>query len=140
MSDVSGPLTAAVAIALRSDPGVIAAFGAKTVQVFDIVPTNAAEPYLQLPGAATEPLPAEGFDLSTVPYAVHVWSRPNPPGLAEAYALAAAVRAVLPTVTLAGGGRIYAAEIGRTEAPLGDPTDPRLVHIVVTATFTTAPA
>ena len=139
MSDIRGPLQAAAAVALRGDAGVMLAFGANPIQIFDLVPVDAVEPYLSLGPASVLPLQAEGFALSEIDFPVHVWSRPDPPGRGEAQAIAAAVAAVMPTVQVAWGGRVYYALPVRTEEA-GDPSDPRVVHATVTTRFTTAPA
>ena len=138
MSDISGPLQTAAAAALRADAGVISAFGPNPVQIFDIVPDNAVEPYLALGLAQVLPIQAEGFDLSETDYPVHVWSRPSPPGLAEAQAIAAAVRSCMLGARVAAGGLVYDALPVRTVA-LVDPSDNRTVHVIVTTRFTTAP-
>ena len=139
MSDISAALQAAVAQALRADAGVITAFGMNPVRILDIPEVNAVPPYLTLGPAEVSPLAAEGFDLSETAYPVHVWSLTSPPSFGEAQALSAAVRAVLPAVRVAAGGRVYAAAHERT-AYLVDPADGRTVHAVVTVRFTTAPA
>ena len=140
MSDLNAELTQAVATALRADPATLVAFGRNPILVFDIVPANTSEPYIQLPGGAVEPIEAEGFDLSTIVYPVHVWSRPAAPSFDEARAIAKAARAVLLGIQAASGGVVYAVGKVETQAPLVDPSDNRTVHLVVTAEFTTAPA
>lgn len=139
MIDVGGLLAEAIATTLRTDAGVAAAFSPAPVQIFEIVPENSVEPYLELPPGDELPILAEGFDLSEIEVAVHVWSRTDPPGFAEARAIATAIETALPGVQLAAGGRLYAVTpAGRT--PLRDINDPRVVHLIVKARFTTAPA
>ena len=138
MSDITGALQPASATALRADAGVIAAFGANPVKIYDIAPDNAVEPYLVLGPAQVSPIQAEGFDLSETDYPVHVWSRTNPPGFAESQAIAAAVRVCMLGVRVSTGGRVYDALPLRT-VQLLDPGDNRTVHVIVTTRFTTAP-
>lgn len=139
MSDLNGPLLAATALALRADAGVAAAFGAAPMAIYDMAPPNAAPPYLVVGPGVVAPIQAEGFDLSTMDYPVHVWSRPDPPAMDEAYALANAVRQAMLGVSISTGARVYAALPVRT-TPLIDPSDERTVHVVVMTRFTTAPA
>lgn len=139
MSDISAALQLAIATSLRGDAAVMAAFATAPVKIYDVVPDNAPEPYLQIDLSEVLPIAAEGFNLSESEASVHIWSRPAQPGLGEAQAMAPAVAAVLAQVSVPAGGRVYAALPVRTSY-LRDPSDPRLIHAVVTFRFTTAPA
>ena len=130
---------AAIKAALRRDVAVIAAFAQAPVKVYDLVPANAVAPYLVVSLPTVSPIEAEGFDLAELEFTVHVWSRPDPPSVAEALALATAVEAVLDAVQVPAGVTLYAALPVRT-VPLIDPSDARTVHVIVTFRFTSSPA
>lgn len=147
MSDPTLELAPALLTWLRADAGVIAAFGANAVRVFDAFPpANQAKPYLLIAGLDVEDDGAECLDAVQVPLQIDVWSLTNPPGFTEARRLARAVQASVrrledtgdsPAFTIAGF-RVVAVQLGATRY-LTDPSDGKTVHAVVGATLSVDP-
>lgn len=148
MSDPAGVLRPALADWLRADTGIIAAFGANAVRVYEqLPPTNAHKPYIFLAGFDIEDDTAECLDAVQVVLQLDVWSLTTPPGFAEAEAIAAAVKAALllmdadaghsPEFTIAGF-RVVAVQANATRY-LTDPSDGKTVHAVIGATLSVDP-
>jgi hypothetical protein len=96
MTDGAGEIDPQIEALLRADAGVIAAFGAKKVRLYNLAPPASAGsvfPYVTVGLGHTLAYPSsKGGDYEAT---LHVWSRPDPRSTAEAAAIAAALVAAL---------------------------------------------
>lgn len=140
MSDPAGELLVAVEAVLRADAGVAAAFPRGRVRLYDLPPQNAPLPYITLADAHATDFIAEGLDGAETVLAVHVWSRTDPPGTAEAKAIAAAVKAALTNLPeLDMPGHRLADDALPLDTLYLQDADGQTVHAVVRVQFSTDP-
>jgi hypothetical protein len=142
MSDAAGAIMAALDPLLRADAGVIAAFGAAKVRLYDLPPQASAVslfPYITLSDAHQVDQEYEAIDASETVAQLHVWSRTDPPGTAEVKRIAAAVKAAtsnLDDLMLTGFRLIDALPLDTMY--LTDP-DGVTVHAVIRIQYSTDP-
>lgn len=147
MSDPSALLLPAMLAALRGDAGVLAAHGGAP-KVYDDGVTDIPEPYTQIGAITPAPALAECMDATEVEVDLHVWSRTDPPGRAEAMAIVLALFAVLaptdangnhqpPALVLAGFRIVSALPVRVTH--LMDLKDAQTAHSIATVSFVIDP-
>jgi hypothetical protein len=152
MSDPSELLTQAMDAALRTDPGVIAAFSGAPVRVYDIAPQNppqgTGKPYVILSGFRPMPDLAECIDATRVTAIVDVWSLTSPPGTREAKRISAAVMACIAPVDASGShvppawalpGFVIRACLPEGVDHLSDPAD-QSAHSILRVSYAVDPA
>ena len=143
MSDASAAIAAALDPLLRNDAGVIAAFGAKRVMIFDLPPpasVNAGFPYITTGDGHQVDQQYEGFDSGELTVQLHVWSRPSPRSFAEVKPIAAAAKAAISNLAaLALTGFRLVDALPLDTQYLEDP-DGLTVHAVVRVTISYDPA
>lgn len=147
MSDPAGELRAALEPWLRTDPGVVAAFGSNRVKVYKTLPpVNAEPPYIFIAGLTIRDEIAECIDAAEADLQIDVWSLTDPPGFAEAEIIAKAVKACLaaleddgdsPPFTIADH-RVVSVQPISTQY-LTDPSDGKTVHAVILVTLRVDP-
>ena len=136
MSDPAAELRPELKTMLRADAGVAQTFGAKPLQVVDFAGPNLSPPYVILGDLGGSPQLAECIDGAETDITLHVFSRSEPPGYAEAAGIARAVEvAVLSSDLQLASHRICNVErvSGRY---LTDP-DTVTAHAVLTFRFHT---
>jgi hypothetical protein len=152
MSDPSLVLSDAILAALRSDQGVVDAFGPAQVRVYDITPQNppqgSGKPYVVLGGVAPIADLAQCIDATRVGVTVDVWSLTDPPGTREAKQITAAVLAALTPVDASGShvppswplaGFVIVAALPLGVDHLTDPTD-QTAHSIARVEYAVDPA
>lgn len=136
MSDPSANLLPAIVAALIGDAVFGAAMGGNA-KVYGIAPTNAAKPYTILAGSTVTPVFADCFDLSEADVSLDIWSLTDPPGQAQAMAIAAAGEAVM-LGALAIDGFVISAQRVRIQH-LTDPRDGKTAHSIVVVRYSADP-
>lgn len=145
-ADPCGVLRPALRTWLKADAAVIAAFEAKTVKVFaGFPPANTAKPYVVIASLFASPLIADCFAGSEVDYQLDVWSLTDPPGFAEAAAIAPAVAVAAaaiadpdsPAFEIDGWSVKAVAPISTSY--LTDPSDAKTAHALIRGRITLAP-
>lgn len=148
MSDPASVLRTALATWLRTDTGIITAFGANMVKVFaKLPPINAGYPYIYIAGFEVDDDSVECLQATQVILQIDVWSLTTPPAYTEAETIAAAIKSALlrmeadvgnsPAFTISGF-RVVAVQFDRTSY-LTDPSDGKTVHAVINATLSVDP-
>lgn len=139
MIDIAAPLQAAIKATLQASAEMTGVMPGGKVRVFDVPPRNAVAPYIVIGGDDILPIRADGFALGEADCTIHIWSLTDPPGFAEAKAIAATLSDVLLSLPSTDGCRVYASDFVRARY-LIDPGDNLTAHGIVTLRFTTAPA
>lgn len=146
MTIPAGELRAALEPWLRNYAAVVAAFDAKPVRVFGQLPAvNVPSPYLVIAGLSVRLDPVECLDSCEADLQLDAWSLTDPPGFAEAEALADAAVEALQAILGDGspgfvipGFRVVAVYNIETQF-LTDPSDGKTVHGVISATLSIDP-
>jgi hypothetical protein len=147
MSDPALELRPALKDWIKADTEVVAAFGAREVKVFAVLPTaNTAMPYVVIAGMFVEDQQADCYNAAIVNLQLDVWSLTTPAGFTEAERIAGAVKASLtraandgnsPALMLASH-RVKFVENSSTQY-LTDPSDGKTVHAVIQSRLTIDP-
>jgi hypothetical protein len=137
--DIAAPLQAAIKATLLASPAMIAVMPAGKVRVFDVLPRNVVPPYIIIGADDIAPIRADGFELSEAECTIQIWSLTDPPGLAQAKAIGAALSDTLLSLPSTDGCRIYASDF-RSARYLTDPGDNLTAHGIVTLRFTASPS
>jgi hypothetical protein len=96
MSDPTADLNAAIVGPMRADPGVRTAFAGAPVKVHDgVAPPNAVTPYVVVGPMNVVPEIGEHVHGAETEVTATVWNLADPPGLAGAQAIGAAVQRFL---------------------------------------------
>jgi hypothetical protein len=147
MSDPALELRPALRDWIKADTEVVAAFGAREVKVFAVIPLpNTPMPYVLIAGMFGEDHLADCYDAAILELQLDVWSLTTPASFTEAERIAKAVKAAVgrlaydgdsPTFSISGH-RVVAVENLSTEY-LTDRSDGKTVHALIRSRLTIDP-
>lgn len=138
MSDPTA-IRAGLKAGLVADAGVIAAFGANAVRIFDMPPTNVHMPYIIVSIVET-PDEADCVEGSGWDITLDIWSRTEPPSFDEAGAIVGACQTFLRANSFTITGHVLAGEYELLGVDyVNDPSDNATAHAPLRCRLFTEP-
>jgi hypothetical protein len=138
MSEPSDELQPAIADALRADAGVATAMGGKA-RIYDVAPANAPVPYIIVGCGQILDQIYDCIDAAEVLATLDIWSKTDPPGSAQARAIAKAAKAVVVAMTADLPSHRIIETLPLDTVVLTDFSDNETIHAVVRIQIDTDP-